>query len=154
MRINDTKQAEEVFETMILKIEQFIKSKPRHRLVLSKNYADRCQYVDLGQALSRVLSEDFPTPSIVMKTDDALQDILNSNTLIHSLFGKYIAIDNIAILFEPELRINVKTLIDNWSKSQLVIVKYEGLIEDNYLWLTVPNDHIGVDLKGLSYLLF
>ena len=145
---------EERFKTMILNIEQFIKSKPRHRLVLSKNYVNGCQYVDLGKTLSKVLSEDFLSPNIVMNTDDALQDILNKYTLIHSLFGNYIAIDNIPILFEPELRINVKMLIENWAKSQLLIVKCEGLIEDNYLWLTVPNDHIGVDLKGLSYLLF
>ena len=88
---------------------------------------------------------------VAYAAEDFLADILSSPQIDSSL-GKYIALENIGILFEPELGFNLKATLDNASTNKTIIICSEAQIKDNRLYFLQDGDNFSVDLTGLSYL--
>lgn len=83
--------------------------------------------------------------------EDALKEILSQNSNSSEAIGKYIAIKNIGILFEPILRLDLKAILSNWSRENVLIINHEGEIRDDIFYLAPHASKYTVNLKEITY---
>lgn len=69
-----------------------------------------------------------------------------------SQIGNYVALENIGILFEPELEFNLKSILDNASTNKTIVVCSDGTILSDKFYFFQPGDGVFIDLGGLSYM--
>lgn len=87
-----------------------------------------------------------------MKAYDTLCQILSDGIMTDAEGRKYVAITNYAILFEPALRINVRTIIEKYAKQMLFILKIDHELTDYSTYYPFPEDHTYmVDLTNINY---
>ena len=109
-------------------------------------------FVDLGKALATSLTgENLHSPTIAYTAEDVLAEILSSPQN-DSQIGNYVALENIGILFEPELEFNLKSILDNASTNKTIVVCSDGTILSDKFYFFQPGDGVFVDLAGLSYM--
>lgn len=94
-------------------------------------------YIDIGQELSKAIESNIDNKRLSLIADDALEKIISSNIVNDKDIGKYIAIKNIGILFEPALKFNLRAKIDSWAKSFILIIidSNEGTVINNIFYL-------------------
>ena len=84
-------------------IVTYLQQATRNRLVFCHEHIDDLLYVNIGRTLADLLTnENLRSPMIAYAAEDALAEIF-SLTQEDSLIGTYVAIENIGILFEPDL---------------------------------------------------
>ena len=125
----------------MVRISELVAQNTRNKLVFCDHSIDELHFVDVGFELSLRLSKSS------YDNDSALADVLVlslSNVLgqssRHDKIGTYLAIRNIGILFEPELKLNIRDILDSYSKNQCLIIQAEAELLER------------IDLQGLSYL--
>lgn len=66
--------------------------------------------------------------------------------------GNYLAIENIAILFEPELKIDLHSILEDSSINKAIFIKSDGVISSNKFSLFENDNTCTINLNGLSYI--
>lgn len=117
----------------LVEISELVAQNTRNKLVFCDHSIDELHFVDVGFELSLRLSKSS------YDNDSALADVLGQS-LHHDKIGSYLAVKNIDILFEPELKLNIRDILDSYSKNQCLIVQAEAEFMER------------IDLQGLSYL--
>lgn len=130
---------------IIQDIMKYVSLDTRNKIVFCKDIIDGIDFLNVGHELSASLCDN------VHDNMDALRSLLTTGSNQHSIIGQYLALDNIGILFEPELKFDIRNLLDTYSKNQCLIIKSDAeLSSDSIYWLK-PSDGIHVNLAGLSY---
>ena len=138
--------------TAIEKIFSFLSQANRNRLVFCRDYIDGLLFVNMGKELAGALTkENLHSPSVAYLAEDLLADILSAPRL-DSQIGPYVAIENIGILFEPDLGLNLKSTLDNASTNKTIIIRSDGVIISNRFYFFQEGDGVFIDLTGLSYI--
>ncbi len=131
---------------------KYIQQATRNRLVFCHTRVEGLSFVDIGRALSEGLAnENLHSQMVAYTAEDILSDILSSPQ-IDSLIGPYVAIDNIGILFEPDLALNLESTLDSASTNKTVILCSDGSIQSNKFFFFQPGDNYLINLKDLSYI--
>lgn len=87
--------------------------------MFSKQRIEGLQYLNVGLALAKMLlGKSLPSLAIQQLFSDAVKADEN--------IGRYLAIFNIDILFEPELKLDVGNLFDSYSKNQCLIIQADS----------------------------
>ena len=113
-------------------IKDYITQNARNKIVFCRECIDGLQFVNVGYDLSLLLSKSS------YNKEEAVTTILTKN-FHNETIGNYLAISNITILFEPELKVNVYDILDAYSKNQCLIIQSDM---DLSQW---------VNLSGLSF---
>ena len=111
----------------------YIESPSRNKIILSTHEIKGIKYIDMGVLLSEALST-IPFQFIPYELDGILDSIFRTNFKESYMFGKYCAITNINILFEPELSINFTSLLDKYSKDIPLFIASNGAINGTKLY--------------------
>lgn len=138
----------QIFPTM--SINDFINQNPKHKLVFTKNEPSGFIFTDLGFEMATLL-EGQSLPSVV--ASETFESVAVKGMQVHPVYGRYLAIKNIGILFEPALRLNIRMLFESISHDTLLVVCSDGVIKNDYYYFF--NEHTedyGVPVSGLSYL--
>ncbi len=116
-------------------------------LILSQRFLEGHDYVDIGRSLSEALKdEDLTSRYLPLKAWDTLKSILNYGTK-----DGILAINNIAILFEPTLRINPSTFLKEAMTGRQLILKLEHPVAGNYRYYPFPEaSEYYLDLAGIN----
>lgn len=116
-------------------------------LVLSQSFLEGYDYVDVGRSLSEALKdEDLNSRFLPLKAWDTLKSILKDGTK-----DGILAINNIAILFEPTLRINPSTFLKEAMTGRQLILKLEHPVAVNYRYYPFPEaSEYYLDLVGIN----
>ena len=117
----------------LLRISELVAQNTRNNLVFCDHSIDELDYVDVGFELSLRLSKSS------YDIESALAAVLGQSSRQDKI-GTYLAVKNIGILFEPELKLNIRDILDSYSKNQCLIVQAETEFLES------------IDLQGLSYL--
>jgi len=121
-------------------------------LVFCHESIEGLTFLNLGKVLASALSsENLRSPMIAYAAEDILTEIL-STPQYDSRIGHYMALDNIGILFEPELELNLKSTLENASTNKTIIIRSDGVILSDKFYFLQPDDGMIIDLKGLSYI--
>ena len=130
-------------------IADYLRQNPRHKLIFTRNELPGFSFVDIGHEMSRGL-EGQTHPSVVAP---AVFDSVSKTALQeHPSFGRYTAFKNIGILFEPELRLNIRMLFESIAKDTLLIVCTDGCIKNETYYFDDSTEEYRIPLHGLSYL--
>lgn len=100
-------------------VATYAKQDLRNKIVFSKQRIEGLQYLNVGLALAKMLlGKSLPSLAIQQLFSDAVKADEN--------IGRYLAIFNIDILFEPELKLDVGNLFDSYSKNQCLIIQADS----------------------------
>ena len=81
-----------------------------------------------------------------MKAWDSLKSILRDGT-----HDGILAIENFAILFEPELRINLSVFLREALTGRHLVIKLENPVAEDFHYYPFPQDHTYyLDLTGIN----
>jgi len=135
------------------KIVGFINSYPRNRLIINTEnfYTEVVNWLDIGKLLALELS-NTDKRKIVFRINQLLDDVIVKNKIQHKEFGETIAIKNIGILMESELKFNVEKFLSDYSQNNTLILKWEGEIDTNQLYFLTKNDNHKIDLNNISHI--
>ena len=134
------------------KIADYLSQATRNRLVFCYEHIDDLSFINIGREMAEALAhENLRSPMIAYTAEDILAEIL-STPQNDPTIGSYVAIENIGILFEPELAFNLKSIFDSVSTKNTLIVCSEGLIRNNRFFFLQEGDGVSIDLQGLSFI--
>lgn len=104
------------------KIAQYLTYDPRNKLIFAPSLDQHLQSVDVGFELSKAIESDLTSKHLPMIAEDCLNNILLQSIKEDKIIGDYIAIENWGILFEPALKLNLVSIFDSHSKSNVLIL--------------------------------
>lgn len=131
-------------------MQQFLNTNPRNKLIFCANEIPGYNYIDLGYMLSvSICNRNLNIP---IAAYDSLIKIVEANISVDSRYGKYIAISNIGILFEPQLEFNIRHILDSLSRNNILIICTEGEVDNSDMYFLSKIKGENIDISGLSYL--
>lgn len=128
-------------------IAYYLQQNTRNKIVFCREGIDGIRFINVGLELSRILGEN---PDTMDGADTAYKQVLGQSQE-NGLIGMYLALENIGILFEPDLKLDVRSIFDNYSKNQCLIVNTDAEIADDRFYFLRKGDGTEVNLQGLSY---
>lgn len=134
------------------KIGKYIISQSRNKIIFYKNEIPGIQPLNLGKKLSHEILPIASDAKIGMKSLIIIDELFTSSIRDNSDYGKYLAIQNVGILFEPELKTDFLQILDKYSSSNTLFVKWEGEIEDGILYFLTKEKGQKIDIKNLSHI--
>lgn len=138
---------------MIKQIAQYLSVELRHKLFFVSSQDNDINFTDIGFHLSKAIENSLDNKHLSLFADEKLEEIIKDNITESPEIGKYVAIRNIGILFEPELKLDLRAKFDSWAKSYVLIVDVnEGMIINNTFYLaSARNSAYSINLSEISY---
>lgn len=97
----------------------YVKQDLRNKIVFSKQCIEGLQYLNVGLTLATML-RDNSLSSL------AIQQLFSDAVKADQNIGRYLAVSNIDILFEPDLKLDVGNLFDSYSKNQCLVIQADS----------------------------
>jgi hypothetical protein len=135
-----------------IEILSFLKTQSRNKVVFYKDSIDDIPAIDLGTELSQILFNLTDLTKLPMKVSHELDKIFNKAIIEHSIFGQLLAISNLGILFEPELKVDINNLLEKYSNTNVLFVKWEGAIDNENLYFLSKEKGIKININKLSHI--
>lgn len=135
-----------------IEILSFLKTQSRNKIVFYRNSINDIPEIDLGTALSQVLFNLNDLTKLPMKVSLELENMLNTATIDHEIYGRTLAISNLGILFEPELKVDFNNLLEKYSNTNTLFVKWEGAIDNENLYFLSKEKGIKININKLSHI--
>ncbi len=135
------------------RVLNYIKSQPRNKIVFYKQDVLGVKSIDVGKKLSHEIKSISADAKIGMKSLIILDELFTSSISNNSGYGKYLAIHNLGILFEPELKTDFAQILDKYSSLNTLFVKWKGEIEDGILYFLTKEKGQKIDIKNLSHII-
>lgn len=125
----------------------------RHKLFFVPSQCHGINFVDIGFHLSRAIENNLDNKHLSLFADERLEELIKNNVISNTEIGKYVAIKNIGILFEPELKLDLRAKFDSWAKSYVLIIDAnEGMIINNTFYLaSARNSTYSINLSEISH---
>lgn len=134
------------------KIEKYLKNQSRNKIVFYKQDIPGIEAIDVGKKLSHEIKSIASDAKIGMKSLIMMDELFTSSFLDNSEYGKYLAIHNLGILFEPELKTDFIQILDKYSSSNILFVKWEGEIENGILYFLSKEKGQQINIENLSHI--
>ncbi len=129
----------------IEKVKRYISQTSRNKIIFCHEPIPHLHYVDVGKELSSAIigKEDHSAFSSACKRifEQSSQD---------DIIGAYLALSNWSILFEPDLKLDLRSLIESFSINKCLILLSNGTIKDDR-YLLMDNNRFVLNLQGLSF---
>lgn len=138
---------------MIKQISKYLSVGLRHKLFFVSSQDHNVNFVDIGFNLSKAIENKLDNKHLSLLADEKLEELIKSSVVSHPEIGKYVAIRNIGILFEPDLKLDLRAKFDSWAKSYVLIVDAkEGIMINNTYYLaSAYNSSYSINLSEISY---
>jgi hypothetical protein len=134
-------------------IADYIKSQSRNKIIFYSQDISALQSLNVGLRISESIYNLNEPGRIAMRVLSELDGILNAAIYQHNVFGRYLSIENIGVLFEPELKLDFANLLDNYSQNNVFFVKWEGEIDAENIYFLTKENGIKINIKNLSHIL-
>ncbi len=135
-------------------IESYLQLNPRNKIIISKGEVVDVKYLDVGSEFSEILMEITTEKHFALKAKIALESLLEKST------GPYenksysvLALKNLGILFEPDLKLDFLSLLDRQSKENALILKWDGEVDSGKLYFLSREKGVKINIKNLSHLI-
>ena len=135
----------------IQSLSTYINRQLRNNLLFISTEVEGIRYVDVGRLLSGEIENSLEKKRLSMIAEDALRRILSRGSVTNEHIGEYLAIKNFGILFEPALKLDIMSILKNWSRDHVLIVKHEGEIREGVFYLVSNSTKQTINLKEITY---
>ena len=136
-----------------IEILSFLKTQSRNKVVFYKDSIIDITAIDLGAELSQALFNLNDLTKLPMKVTSELDKIFNDALINHSNYGRIIAISNIGILLEPDLKQDLRAILEKYSNNNTLFVKWVGEIENGCLNFLSKEKGIKINTNELSHII-
>lgn len=133
-------------------LKTFLSKKPKYKLVFDISSSLDVESVDSGAYLAEALLPKVQKKNLNMYASDAIRKMIRDCTHEHIEYGRYVALSNIGILFEPTLAFNLETIVEQTSKDELLILQAKGVVEKDRFYFLSPSHNLSISLKSLNYI--
>lgn len=130
----------------------YIESFSRNKIVFYKEPLLDIIPTDVGKLLSQSLFNFDSEKRLPMKATEKIDKILSEAVFEHPNFGKTLAIANVGILFELDLKQDFRRLIDSHSTNNLLLIEWDGEIENNVIYFLSKEKGIKINMNNLSHI--
>ena len=101
--------------------------------------------MDVGKELSAAIKEQEEPSGY----SSACKRIIEQ-TYQDEVVGSYLALSNWSILFEPDLKLDLRSIVESFSINKCLILLSDGSIKGNR-YLLMDDDRFALNLQGLSF---
>ena len=128
------------------KIKQFISQVSRNKIIFCHEPITHLHFVDVDIELSSAIKgqEDPSGYSNACKR-------IFEQTYKDEVVGSYLALSNWSILFEPDLKLDLRSIIESFSINKCLILLSNGSIKEKR-YLLMDDDRFALNLQGLSFI--
>ena len=127
------------------KIKQYISQVSRNKIIFCHEPITHLHYVDVGKELSSAIKEQEEPSSY----SSACKRIFEQ-TYKDEVVGPYLALSNWSILFEPDLKLDLRSIIESFSINKCLILLSNGSIKEKR-YLLMDDNRFVLNLQGLSF---
>lgn len=128
------------------KIKQYISQVSRNKIIFCHEPITHLHYVDVGKELSSAIKEQEEPSSY----SSAYKRIFEQ-TYKDEAVGPYLALSNWSILFEPDLKLDLRSIIESFSINKCLILLSNGSIKEKR-YLLMDDNRFALNLQGLSFI--
>ena len=128
------------------KIKQYISQVSRNKIIFCHEPITHLHYVDVGKELSSAIKEQEEPSSY----SSACKRIFEQ-TYKDEVVGPYLALSNWSILFEPDLKLDLRSIVESFSINKCLILLSNGLIKEKS-YLLMDDNRFALNLQGLSFI--
>ena len=127
------------------KIKQYISQVSRNKIIFCHEPITHLHYVDVGKELSSAIKEQEEPSGY----SSACKRIFEQ-TFHDEVIGAYLAISNWSMLFEPDLKLDLRSIVESFSINKCLILQSNGTIKDSR-YLLMDDNRFVLNLQGLSF---
>ena len=128
------------------KIKQYISQVSRNKIIFCHEPITHLHYVDVGKELSSAIKEQEEPSSY----SSACKRIFEQ-TYKDEVVGPYLALSNWSILFESDLKLDLRSIIESFSINKCLILLSNGSIKEKR-YLLMDDNRFALNLQGLSFI--
>ena len=128
------------------KIKQFISQVSRNKIIFCHEPISNLHFVDVGKELSFVIKEQEEPSGY----SNACKRIFEQ-TYKDEVVGSYLVLSNWSILFEPDLKLDLRSIVESFSINKCLILLSNGSIKENR-YLLMDDPRFALNLQGLSFI--
>lgn len=128
------------------KIKQFISQVSRNKIIFCHEPISILHFVDVGKELSFVIKEQEEPSGYSSACKRIFEQTYNDEVI-----GSYLALSNWIILFEPDLKLDLRSIVESFSINKCLILLSNGSIKENR-YLLMDDPRFALNLQGLSFI--
>ena len=133
-------------------IKSFLNANSRNKIFIHKNDLPNIESVNIGKLLAPKLLKLIDDDKISLKAKLVLHGLLIDHIIEYEGVGRMLAIKNIGLLFESDLKIDVLGLFDTFSKGNVLFIKWEGEVSNQSLFFLSKNKGLEINMQTLSHI--
>jgi len=137
---------------IISTIMDYIQSQARNKIIFYSEDISDLKSVNIGLRISESIYNFKEPGRIPMRVSSELDKILHAAISNHDLFGKYLSIENLGILFEPALKIDFNRILDSYSQNNVLFVKWDGEMDVENIYFLTKENGIKINIKNVSHI--
>ena len=130
----------------------YLNTHSRNKVVFHLAPIGELQSHDIGVLLSEAIKGIIDDSRLSLKVSILIDEILNSCKRSHPEFGDIIAIENVGILLETDLKQDFGNLIRKYSDTNTLFINWNGVIEKDHLYFVTKETGKKIDIKNLSHI--
>jgi hypothetical protein len=134
-------------------IHEFLSSGSRHKLIVSSSELDGLSYTDIGQSLSLKIKSESTASKISLIAQTELEKIMTDSNHVHKDIVSYIALKNLGILLEPDLKIDITAFLSRYSATNPLFIQWKGAIKQEKLHFLTEENGITINLENISHII-
>lgn len=131
----------------------FKHAQDRNKLVLHRDVIHQIESVDVGLLLAQIIYALPAGSNLSLRVWKQLKASLNDKYRFHQDYGRFLALKNPGILFEPELNLDVTALLADLSRNELLFLQWDGEIERDTLYFLSREHGIKLSIKHISHII-
>ena len=128
------------------KIKQFISQVSRNKIIFCHEPISNLHFVDVGKELSFVIKEQEEPSGYSSACKRIFEQTYNDEVI-----GSYLALSYWIILFEPDLKLDLRSIVESFSINKCLILLSNGSIKENR-YLLMDDPRFALNLQGLSFI--
>ena len=133
-------------------IESYLLSQSRNKIVLHTDKIEDIAPLNVGVIISESISLLTDNNRLAFKVKTIIDEIFSSSVFAHKIYGKILPLMNIGILMEPELKLDITSLFDKFSRDTTLFLQWEGAIIEGSLFFLTKENGIEININKLSYI--
>ena len=118
----------------------------RNKIIFCHELITHLHFVDMGKELSSAIKEQEEPSGY----SSACKRIFEQ-TFHDEVIGAYLAISNWSMLFEPDLKLDLRSIVESFSINKCLILQSNGTIKDSR-YLLMDDNRFALNLQGLSFI--
>ncbi len=133
-------------------ISKYIKSQSRNKIIVYTGDHWELKPFNVGWHLSEHFHNLKESVKLPMMFSNKLFEMLQQAIYIHPEFGKILAITNVGILLEPEIKMDFSALLDSYSQNNTLFLKWPGESDTDNLYFLTKEQGIKIFIGNLSHI--